>query len=102
MIFTPTRLTRLAAVILLSVCVAPSAFTQMSRKPSPTKEPAGAMDKAPDSPKNSLVKITSREEFDSIARTYHQNTPYALPHAMFVIDRRAKNKIYFVNSQRFR
>lgn len=60
------------------------------------------MDKKPDSPKNSLLKIESRQEFDSIARTYHQNTPYALPHAMFVIDRRSKNKIYFVNSQRFR
>ncbi|HQU92523.1 MAG TPA: PEP/pyruvate-binding domain-containing protein [Pyrinomonadaceae bacterium] len=74
----------------------------MSRKPSPTREPAGAMDKKPDSKKNSLLKVTSREEFDTIARTYHQNTPYALPHAMFVIDRRSKNKIYFVNSQRFR
>lgn len=75
---------------------------QMSRKPSPTREPAGAMDKTPDSKRNSLLKIASREDFDSIARVYHQNTPYALPHAMFVIDRRAKNKIYFVNSQRFK
>lgn len=77
-------------------------LAQMSRKPSPMREPAGAMDKKPDSKKNSLLKIASREEFDSIARIYHQNTPYALPHAMFVIDRRAKNKIYFVNSQRFK
>jgi hypothetical protein len=74
----------------------------MSRKPSPMHQPAGPMDKRPDSKKNSLLKIASREEFDSIARVYHQNTPYALPHAMFVIDRRAKNKVYFVNSQRFR
>lgn len=78
------------------------AVAQMSRKPSPTREPAGAMDKRPDSKKNSLLKVASREDFDSIARVYHQNTPYALPHAMFVIDRRSKNKIYFVNSQRFR
>lgn len=90
--------------ILLTLAVlAPAAsHAQMSRKPSPTREPAGAMDKKPDSKKNSLLKIASREEFDTIARTYHQNTPYALPHTMFVIDRRAKNKIYFVNSQRFR
>ncbi|MGD9561481.1 MAG: PEP/pyruvate-binding domain-containing protein [Pyrinomonadaceae bacterium] len=74
----------------------------MSRKPSPTRQPAGAMDKRPDSKKNSLPKIGSRAEFDSIARVYHQDTPYALPHAMFVIDRRAKDKIYFVNSQRYR
>lgn len=53
------------------------------------------------SERNSLPKVESRNSFDSIARTYHQGTPYALPHAMFVIDRRA-NKIYFVNSQKFR
>ena len=74
----------------------------MSRKPSPTREPVGVMDKKPDSTKNSLLNVQSQAEFDSIARVYHQNTPYALPHAMFVIDRRAGNKIYFLNSQRFR
>ncbi|HVF29356.1 MAG TPA: PEP/pyruvate-binding domain-containing protein [Pyrinomonadaceae bacterium] len=74
----------------------------MSRKPTPAREPAGAADKRPDSKKNSLTKIGSREEFDSIARVYHQNTSYALPHAMFVIDRRSRNRIYFVNSQRYR
>jgi len=89
-------------LIVLAVLFPLSAGAQMSRKPSPTREPAGAMDKKPDSKKNSLLKIASREEFDSIARVYHQNTPYALPHAMFVIDRRAKNKVYFVNSQRFK
>lgn len=92
--------------ILLLLCFFSSSLVhvnaQMSRKPSPTREPAGAMDKRPDSKKNSLLKIASREDFDSIARVYHQNTPYALPHTMFVIDRRSKNKIYFVNSQRFR
>src|SRR4030095_11871810 len=75
---------------------------QLARKPSPTREPVGYRADKPDSKKNSLPKISSQEEFDSIARTYHQGTPYSLPHAMFVIDRRAKNKIYFVNSQRFR
>jgi hypothetical protein len=74
----------------------------MARKPSPSREPAEAVDKKPDSPKNALVKIDSQADFDLISRTYHQGTPYALPHAMFVIDRRAGNKIYFVNSQRFK
>ncbi len=75
---------------------------QMSRKPSPTREPKGVMDKRPDSTRNSLPKIESRNAFNSVARVYHQGTPYALPHAMFVIDRRNNNKIYFVNSQKFR
>jgi hypothetical protein len=74
----------------------------MSRKPSPTREPTGVMSKKPDSVKRALNKINSREEFDSIARVYHQGTPYALPHAMFVVDRRFKNKIYYVNSQKYR
>jgi rifampicin phosphotransferase len=80
----------------------PPTVGQMSRKPSAMNQPAGAMEKTPDSKQNSLTKIGSREEFDTIARVYHQNTPYALPHAMFVVDRRAKNKVYFVNSQRFK
>lgn len=88
----------------LAVCLVLSAssIAQVSRKPSPTREPKGAMEKRPDSSKNSLAKIASQADFDAIARTYHQGTPYAMPHAMFVIDRRAKNKIYFVNSQKFR
>ena len=52
--------------------------------------------------KNSLPKINSQADFDKIGRVYHQNTPYAMPHTMFVIDRKNKNKIYYVNSQRFR
>jgi hypothetical protein len=100
MSFTPMKKLGLAC-LLAAFCLLP-AFGQMSRKPTPTREPAGAMEKTLDSKRNSLLKVTSREEFDTIARTYHQNTPYALPHAMFVIDRRAKDKIYFVNSQRYR
>lgn len=79
-----------------------AAVGQLSRKPTPTREPSGAMNKRPSTSKNSLPRIATQAEFDSIARTYHQGTPYAMPHAMFVIDRRSKNKIYFVNSQKFR
>jgi hypothetical protein len=75
---------------------------QMSRKPSAMREPVAAVQKEPDSNKNALSEIRSQEDFDSIARVYHQGTPYALPHLMFVLDRRANNKIYFVNSQKYR
>jgi hypothetical protein len=75
---------------------------QMTQKPSPTSEPVGAMPKTPDSKKNSLPKIASQTDFDTIARTYHPDTSFALPHAMFVIDRKNKNKIYYVNSQKYR
>jgi hypothetical protein len=78
------------------------AEAQMARKPSAMREPDGAMPKTAQSKMNSLDEIVSQEDFDSIARTYHQGTPYALPHAMFIIDRKNKNKIYYVNSQKYR
>ena len=87
---------------LIVLCFALSVSAQMSRKPSATREPEGAMLKKPDSTKRFVPKVESRKEFDKMARTYHQNTPYALPHAMFIVDRRFKNKIYFVNSQKYR
>lgn len=51
---------------------------------------------------DAVQKITSREEFDRVARTYHESTPFALPHAMFVVDRRDGDKIYFVNTRKFK
>jgi len=76
------RLLQATAVIILSLAIGISTLAQTTTKPS-------------------LSSITSRAEFDSIARVYHAGTPYALPHAMFVIDRRDKNKIYYVNSKRY-
>lgn len=53
-----------------------------------------------DSPR-SLGSIRSQAEFDSLAVTYDPDTPYALPHVLFVIDRKDKNKIYYVNTKRY-
>jgi rifampicin phosphotransferase len=47
------------------------------------------------------ARLASRTEFDRLARTYYQGRFYALPHLMFVIDRAAQNKVYYVNSQRY-
>jgi hypothetical protein len=49
----------------------------------------------------SLPAIRSQSEFDSLAVTYDSDTPYALPHVLFVIDRRDQNKIYYVNTKRY-
>ena len=49
----------------------------------------------------SLPTIKSRAEFDSFAVTYDPDTPYALPHLLFVIDRKDQNKIYYVNTKRY-
>ncbi len=91
-----------AAIVFLLASVLTSASGQALRKPSPTREPKGAMSKKPDSSKRYLPEIRTQEDFDLMARVYHQNTPYVLPHVMFVIDRRSKNKIYYINSQKYR
>src|ERR1700752_2717942 len=50
----------------------------------------------------SLPAITSRAQFDSIAVVYDADTPYALPHILFVIDRQQKNRIYYVNTKLYK
>jgi hypothetical protein len=49
----------------------------------------------------SLPAVRSQADFDRISVTYDANTPYALPHVMFVIDRKDGNKIYYVNKKRY-
>jgi hypothetical protein len=54
------------------------------------------------SPDNrSLPAVRSRAEFDSISRSFDADTPYPLPHVLFVIDRKDNNKIYYVNAKRY-
>jgi hypothetical protein len=52
-------------------------------------------------PIKSLPRVRSQAEFDSLAVTYDADTPYALPHLLFVIDRRDNNRIYYVNTKRY-
>jgi len=49
----------------------------------------------------SLPTISSQAQFDTISITYDADTPYALPHVLFVIDRKNNNKIYYVNKKRY-
>jgi len=49
----------------------------------------------------SLPSVRSQAEFDSLAVTYDPDTPYALPHLLFVVDRKDQNKIYYVNTKRY-
>lgn len=49
----------------------------------------------------SLERIASRADFDRLARVYSGRF-YALPHLMFVIDRRERDRVYFVNSKAFK
>ena len=90
-----------AALILLASMIGASGVAQAQRKkaarapkPQAAETPRGA---AP----RSLGAIKSRAEFDAISRVYN-DTPYALPHVIFVIDRKEKNRIYYVNSKRYK
>ena len=49
----------------------------------------------------SLPAIKSQADFDKISVTYDANTPFALPHLNFVIDRKNNNRIYYVNKKRY-
>ena len=63
--------------------------------------PAVASAGGNESEERSRHSIASREEFDRLSRV-NTDTGYPLPHVMFVIDRRDGNKIYYVNSRRYR
>src|SRR5438876_8475773 len=78
------------AVAALFLCLL-SASAAQSQKENQSRE-------AP----RSLRSVDSRADFDSLAVVYDANTPYALPHVLFVIDRRDKNRIYYVNTRRYK
>ncbi len=98
------RITNYLAIFLLlaAYCLPHTVFAQMSRKPSPSRNGTEGLKTRTDSSKRYLNAIKTQADFDAMARVYNAKTPYALPHAMFIIDRRDRNKIYFVNSQKYR
>jgi hypothetical protein len=49
----------------------------------------------------SRPEITSRAEFDALSRI-NTDAGYPLPHVMYAIDRKDGNKIYYINSKRYR
>jgi rifampicin phosphotransferase len=49
-----------------------------------------------------LHEIKSQPEFDSFARVYESGTPYPLPHILFVIDRKDQNRIYYINTKKYK
>jgi hypothetical protein len=50
---------------------------------------------------SSLERINSRADFDLLARVYYRGRLNALPHVMVVIDRRAKDRVYYVDSRAY-
>ncbi|HBB94496.1 MAG TPA: pyruvate, phosphate dikinase [Blastocatellia bacterium] len=50
----------------------------------------------------SLPSVSSQAQFDTLSVVYDANTPYALPHVLFVIDRQHENRIYYVNTKLYK
>lgn len=75
------------SILLLAIVVASLPLTEAASQETRSNQ-------------RSLPAITSRAEFDSLARIYTDKS-YPLPHLLFVIDRKDKNKIYYVNSTRY-
>src|SRR5260221_11725876 len=90
-------------LLSMSICclVVSVVGAQMARKPSPSRAGGEGMTTVAVA-KRFLSAISSQADFDQMARVYNAKTPYALPHAMLVIDGRNKNKIAYVNSHVFR
>ncbi|MDT7604189.1 MAG: rifampicin phosphotransferase, partial [Acidobacteriota bacterium] len=61
--------------------------------------PTGA--RAQGETEKSLPALKSQAEFDRLARV-NTDTGYPLPYVLFVIDRKDGNRIYYVNSRRYR
>jgi hypothetical protein len=89
-----------ATALLAAFGIIYGAFAQSAVKAPQPGEAVGVA--AGESKVSSLAAVSSQEEFDRLARVYQQGTPYALPHVMFVIDRRDGNKIYYIDTNRYR
>jgi len=97
-----TKLTIALALLTGSIAVPASPFPRvpasphlripaLRRSPVPQRSPVDTQ---------SLPAITSRAQFDSLARVYSDSS-FPLSHVLFVIDRRDQNKIYYINSRRY-
>lgn len=80
----------LSALLFSLWCPVPGAWAQ----PKSAAPPASGVAR-------SRPEIKSRAEFDALSRI-NTDAGYPLPHVMYVIDRKEQNKIYYVNSKRYR
>jgi hypothetical protein len=108
---------RTSLPLILCLAIAPASFSmnlfQVSRPPleSPARtaqdrsrkkagqQPAASSPAA--ARRSSLDRINSRADFDDLARVYYRGRFYALPHVMFVVDRRDHGRVYYVDSKAY-
>jgi hypothetical protein len=71
------------------------------RSQSPGKKSQTAANQKVAAVTGSLKRMNSRADFDLLARIYYRGRLSALPHVMFVIDRRSKDRVYYINSRAY-
>lgn len=86
------------AVLLLLAGVVATSKAQTGEPSSRPRSRPRVMTETP----RSVPAVKTREQFDALAVTYDADTPYALPHVMFVIDRKDRDRIYYVNTKRYK
>src|SRR5437588_11373043 len=100
---SPKRRRRAFVLTLLALACIANATLAQSSPGAAHQQPSRATTNARQSAGEvkSLERVTSRNDFDRLARIYYRGRFYALPHIMFVIDRRDHDRVYYVNSKRF-
>lgn len=87
-----------ATLLLLLACAIP-ALAQTARKPSAYEHRPDAAQQPAEGPDH-LSRIDSRAQFMQMARVYNAGTALEMPHLIFVIDRQADGKVYYINTRR--
>jgi rifampicin phosphotransferase len=90
------RAALLSLLLIFSIAIATAGACARQASAQPKRNRQAAKQ-----PEGSLERIASRAEFDRLSRVYYRGRFYALPHLMFVIDRRNRNRVYYVNSKLF-
>ncbi len=90
-----SKAARPALLCLVCLLLALSPAVARTQAPRKTAKPAA------ETSERWLERLGSRADFDRMARVY-TDQPYALPHVIFIIDRKSGDKIYYANSKRFR
>jgi hypothetical protein len=86
----------LSTCLLISLCFATASHARQSAgsNTKPNTKPSADDVK-------SLPALKSQTEFDRLARV-NTDTGYPLPYVLFVVDRKDANKVYYINSRRYR
>lgn len=99
---TPANHSRLKAQATRAFLVLSLLFCAVSiRSQSPPKKPRAATNQKTTVVTSSLERINSKADFDLLARVYYRGRLSAVPHVMFLIDRRSNDRAYFINSRAY-